>query len=275
MKLNVAALLVLAMAALPEARANVEDVPQRQVFSFGPFVASLDSVDIPLANQRQDWTLLLVLGPNGGFHGGNENSVTVAATLGNITVMSDARPRAGAHWEFNWMLPAAGDWNVTVHVSAQNMRAQGSTMVHTYPDVGYRIMVDVAPAISGAPSSLIFTGDQHASGNRSTMPERLGVQLERWNEWESEILEVQNLTAIQTVHGTWRLDHTFATAGMYHVSLFAASGEFALGDMPPQRFEVSQGPPLETGLPRPVLVAGALVVVASIWLMLERRQGRK
>lgn len=268
-------IVIVALSAAVPAEASVEDVHSQHVFSFGTFVADLQPPHTPYAVKLQSWSVRLVLGPNAAFQGDASTRVQLSATQGNQTVATVARLE-GSLWSFNWTIPAHGDWNITIHVEGDSVRATGTTPVHVYPWLGYRILTELVSPQTGSPTQISFRVEPADSAQAAALPVQLLVRLQRWNEWETTLISTANATATRTTNGTWNLSYEFADPGTYRVAVAAPDGGLAFGGMPEQRFEVTNGPSAKQTPFTPLLLgaSGLLILALAALLTKWRRQPR-
>lgn len=256
-----AAFLVVLALGLPAA-AHVDDVPNRAVWSFGPFIAVLTPEGVPYAGHSTNWSLEILTGP-GTFQPPSGTRVTITTSMGNASVVATAVPGAHGAWRANWTSPQPGTWRATVEISGP-ARGKGSANITIYPDLGYRILASADNPTTNAVNRISFRSEPAGRD----VP-NLHLVVERWKPGGERGLDASPISLIRDGPGRWHAAAAFPEVGWFHLVL--SSREFAAGEMPVQRLEVTAGPAhagLDANGWRIVAVLGAVV----LWLGMAARR---
>lgn len=252
------------LALAPLATAHVDDVPNRAVWSFGPFIAVLTAEGVPYAGQPMNWSLEILTGA-GTFQPPAGTGVTLTASQDDAVVAIAVHPGAHGGWHANWTAPQHGAWNVTVEVSGP-ARGKGSDSIMVYPDLGYRILASTTNPTTNTLNRIAFRSEPAGQDVAD-----LRLQLEPWKPGTLAGPVAATVPLVRDGPGRWHAAVDFSAVGVYHVVLSSAT--FGAGEMPAQRFEVTAGPE-RTGLDGHGWIVSAVVVSIVVWLGIAARRPR-
>lgn len=271
------ALLLLAALALaaPLAAAHVGTLPQDATLLVGPYAAAYSPTpDPPFANSTVSFAILLTSRDTGATVTDANVSVLVGGPAG-FTARKQLAYDGQGYFVGSVIPPAAGTYSVRLLVRdlRTNETSSADTDLKVYPDLPFRIQAaDAAQDVYvGRLTPLVFeVVDPITLARKDAVPD-LAVRVEHWKDDHSEMLGSEDVAPTKTGAGLWRVDHRFASAGMYHVRFASDGGGFNYDDVPLLHVNAFDPPPEEkSGTPGP----GALIVLAvagAAALLLRRR----
>ena len=226
------ALLALLLTIVTSASAHVSNFGDTKIMPAGPYTVTINPSTSPVFTNSLLTLTTDVSGRDGQFVQRTVDLELIEPDGTNRTLKPERDPNGGQ--AVSLVLRQKGNHTLIGRVTDENGTHEGRVWLDVYPSLPYRIFpLDEAQDIAPGETTIFAVQVTNSPVIPGPPVEDLRGSIELWNNDHSMKVRQDNVT-FEPVgsDGSWRVQHTFPEAGMYHVRFASESGNFTEDDIP-------------------------------------------